>query len=191
MLVIPSSHYSQLNEIMSLIFDLKPKSVLDVGIGFGKYGVLCREYLELWGKKKNYYRAFWTVIIDGIEIFEPYITPLHRFIYDNLYIGNAVYILPTLNRDYDLILLIDILEHFSFDNGKKLIKLCIEKGRNLIISTPRNIGSQKEVFENPFEEHIFQWTQDLFNSFLGSFKGLKYSFVPHKRSLIVYIKDIR
>ena len=31
-----------------------PSSVLDIGTGFGKYGLLCREYLELWDGRENY-----------------------------------------------------------------------------------------------------------------------------------------
>jgi len=41
---MPSSHLLQLNEIMQLIFLTKPQSLLDIGVGFGKYGVLAQEY---------------------------------------------------------------------------------------------------------------------------------------------------
>ncbi|MBA7570185.1 hypothetical protein ES708_11933 [subsurface metagenome] len=33
---MPSSHWYQLNEIMELIILTQPKSILDVGVGFGK-----------------------------------------------------------------------------------------------------------------------------------------------------------
>ena len=39
---------------MDIIIALKPFSVLDIGSGFGKYGVLCREYLELWDGRQEY-----------------------------------------------------------------------------------------------------------------------------------------
>ncbi|MBA7677027.1 hypothetical protein ES703_85275 [subsurface metagenome] len=39
---MPTSYYSQLNEIMELIVLTDPKSILDVGVGFGKYGFLSR-----------------------------------------------------------------------------------------------------------------------------------------------------
>ena len=45
---MPSSHYFQLNEIVDLIALTNPVKVLDIGVGFGKYGFLAREYLELW-----------------------------------------------------------------------------------------------------------------------------------------------
>jgi hypothetical protein len=42
---MPTSHPHQLNQIVELIMLTDPHSLLDVGIGFGKYGVLAREYL--------------------------------------------------------------------------------------------------------------------------------------------------
>ena len=39
---------------MDIIIALKPFSVLDVGTSFGKYGVLCRKYLELWDGRTEY-----------------------------------------------------------------------------------------------------------------------------------------
>ncbi len=134
-----SSHQHQLSDILELIIRTNPDTLLDVGIGFGKYGFLAREYLELWGT--NDYRK-WTKRIDGVEAFKEYLTPVHNYIYDNIYIGNALEILPELKSKYDLILLIDVLEHFEYEEGRELIQLCLQKGRNLIISTPKDIGSQ-------------------------------------------------
>ena len=44
----------QITDIMQLITIANPKSILDIGVGFGKYGYLSREYLEIWTKNKNY-----------------------------------------------------------------------------------------------------------------------------------------
>ena len=85
---MPSSHYFQLNEIVDLISLADPVKLLDIGVGFGKYGFLAREYLELWKDGGDYQK--WNRQIDGIEAFEPYITPVHQFIYNNIFIGNAL-----------------------------------------------------------------------------------------------------
>ena len=178
---MPTSHLYQLNEIVELIVLTNPTSVLDIGVGFGKYGFLAREFLEIWSDWENYLN--WKRRIDGIEIFEKYLTPVHKFIYDNIYIGNAIDILPNLNIKYDLILLIDVLEHFEYDEGIKLLKLCNQRGRNIIISTPINIGKKGEAFGNPYEVHKFQWTSRHFKKFKNSF------FVPNDLSLICYIGE--
>lgn len=93
---MPSSHYFQLNEIVDLIALTNPVKVLDIGVGFGKYGFLAREYLELWKDGGEYQK--WDRQIDGIEAFEPYITPVHKFIYNTIFIGNALDILPSLQE---------------------------------------------------------------------------------------------
>jgi predicted SAM-dependent methyltransferase len=57
-------------------------------------------------------------------------------IYDKIYIGDALNIVPTLDKKYDLILLVDILEHFDYDDGIRLLKMCEQQASNTIISTP-------------------------------------------------------
>ena len=96
---------------MELVVRSKPQSVLDVGVGFGKYGYLVREYLEIWGDGDQYDQ--WLRTIDGVEVFEPYIREVQRAVYNEVFIGNATEVLPTLEKQYDLILLIDVLEHFT------------------------------------------------------------------------------
>ena len=164
---------------MELIVLTKPQSVLDVGVGFGKYGVMSREFLELWDGRENY--TEWTRTIDGIEVFKGYLTPLHDFIYDKIYVGNAIEIIPTLKTNYDIILLIDVLEHLDYEAGIKLLKDCQKIGKNIIVSTPHDIGDQKDSFGNPFEIHKFQWRKKHFHQFKNKF------FIPNELSLICYI----
>ncbi len=178
---MPTSHLYQLNEIVELIVFTDPKSILDVGVGFGKYGFLSREYLELWDGREEYNN--WKRRIDGIEVFEGYLTPVHDVIYDHIYIGNALDILATLETNYDLILLIDILEHLDYREGIELLKECKKRGKNIIISTPENIGIQRDTFGNPLETHKFQWKEKHFDKFGNKF------FVDNAYSLICYIGD--
>jgi len=179
---LPTSHFYQLNEIMELIFYLKPKKILDIGTGFGKYGFLSREYLDIWGRQNHDFNEHYC-IIDGIEVFEKYITPVHDYIYDNIYIGNAKDLLPTLDKKYDLILLIDVLEHFDYDGGLKILSECKKVGRNIIISTPKDIGNQKGSRGNVFETHKFQWKKKHFEMYKKKF------FVSNNKSLIYFIGE--
>lgn len=155
---MPPSHFYQLNEIMELIVLTKPNRILDVGLGFGKYGFLCREYLDLLDGRQKI--NDWRRQIDGIEIFNAYITPLQEQIYNHIYIGNALDILPALKEPYDLILLIDVIEHFDRPDGERLFALCREHGRNIIISTPKIDMPQQDMFGNPlllFQKKLFSW----------------------------------
>ena len=44
---MPVIIHIQLTHCINKIIQLQPKSVLDVGCGFGKWGYLCREYLDV------------------------------------------------------------------------------------------------------------------------------------------------
>jgi len=176
---MPSSHYFQLNEIVRLVTLTNPRSLLDIGVGFGKYGFLSREYLELGDGRERYHD--WQRRIDGIEAFKKYITSAHKFIYDRIYIGDALDILPTLKKKYDLILLVDVLEHFNYRQGMKLLAECKNRGKNLIVSVPKNIGEQKAIFGNPFEVHKFSWQKKHFARFSKKF------FVKNQYSYIYYL----
>ena len=120
---MPTSHYFQINEIIHMVNYIRPVSVWDIGVGFGKYGMLLREYLKFWAPLDDLNVR--TGIIDGIEVFESYITPGQKYYYDSIYIGNALDILPTLYH-YDLILLIDVLEHLNQEDGHSLLVLCLK-----------------------------------------------------------------
>jgi hypothetical protein len=178
---MPSSHPHQLNEIAEMIMVAQPASMLDVGIGFGKYGFLAREYLEVWdGKNPN---GEWTHRIDGIEACKEYILDHHKIIYDNLYFGDALEILPTLQMRYDLLLASDILEHFDRDRGLKFLQACLARARNVIISTPHDSGKQMVESDNPFETHRSEWAWKDFAGFPNKFH------VANDVSLIVFIGE--
>ena len=138
---------------------LRPHSVLDIGIGYGKYGVLAREFLEFWLEYKPYEER--KIKIDGIEAFPQYVNAGHRYYYDDIHIGNALDLVPTLGQ-YDLILIIDVLEHFTEKDGLELLRQCKSKGKHILVSTPLDIGDQGAVFGNEFERHRFQWKKKHF-----------------------------
>lgn len=177
---VPTSYPHQLNQIVNLIRYTKPQSVLDIGVGFGKYGMLAREYLEFGSTETGY--GEWTHRIDGIEAFGDYLTPLHDYIYDEVFVGNALEILPTLEQRYDIILLIDVLEHFERDDGLRLLELMRERGRNYIVSTPRHAGPQGAEYGNEWETHRSQWHP-------RDFRGKDSFVVPTRRSILAYAGD--
>lgn len=160
---MPTSNFFQINQIIQTIFHLKPNSLLDVGVGFGKYGFLAREYLELWDGRDDYDQ--WVRRIDGIEVFPDYLTPIHNIVYDNIYVGDALDLVPALDGQYDLVLLIDIIEHFTHDEGRQLLSDCLNVGSNVLIATPKDITQQETTFDNPYERHRSQWQKWHFEAF--------------------------
>jgi len=145
-----------LTYICSKIIEFKPKSVLDIGIGFGKYGFLSREYTDI-----HYGNHFeWKTKIDGIEAFEKYITKLQKIIYDNIYIGDATKIIKTLDL-YDLILSVDMLEHLEKKQGMTLLQDIKEHCKQAIISLPMYPSQQKYgKYKNKFGPHRSIWIEE-------------------------------
>jgi len=172
---MPTSHPLQLDAVVGIVVTAAPRSLLDVGTGFGKYGILAREYLDPANFARQGGRG---VRIDGIEVFEPYVTPVHRFVYDRLYIGDAVPVLRTLDTKYDLVLLIDVIEHLEREAGIELLRECARVGRNVLISTPKDIGDQGAEFDNPAEVHRTQWRREDFRAIGECF------FLPNRLSVI-------
>jgi peptidylprolyl isomerase len=133
-------------------------SVLDIGIGFGKFGFLAREYTDV--RLGRYFN--WQTRIDGIEIFEKYVTPLQRQIYDNIYIGNAIDLLPTLGK-YDMIICSDMLEHLNENDGVFLLDAIEKKSGFAMIVTPVRVLQQEAIYDNEHERHISSWPKETLN----------------------------
>lgn len=133
-----------------------PTSILEIGCGFGLYGVLARQYMDVFGARVPYGKR--ATRIDAIEVYEPYISPLHASVYDNVYIGDAVDILQKMDAaSYELILLIDVLEHFDKERGEMLLSECRRVADYSIIVVPYPPGPQGTVFGNEHEAHLSAW----------------------------------
>src|SRR5262249_3434676 len=60
---------------------------------------------------------------------------------------------------YDLVLLIDVLEHFEPAEAAKIAVECGRVGKVAIISTPRQFWPQGDSWGNPYERHRSLWTR--------------------------------
>ena len=157
---MPSSLVCQISSIVRIVTVLSPKSVLDIGPGFGKYGVLCREYLDVNGgwQETPSYPPPWRTTIDCIEVWPQCVSPIHRYVYDNVFVGNAMEVLPRLGKgSYDIALVLDVLEHFSAEEGAEFMALALEVARLAIVSVPRTEMPQEAAFGNDYERHRSYW----------------------------------
>jgi hypothetical protein len=157
---MPTSVYYQITPIIEIILALRPSSILDIGAGTGKYGLLIREYLDIWGQKgARYDRSLWKHRIDAVEAYEPYITPVYEYVYNEIFVGDVMEIIHKIPHFYDLALLIDVLEHIEKMQGKHLLKLLTCKSQTILISVPRKVRPQEAIFGNPYEIHRSEWTK--------------------------------
>lgn len=122
------------------------QTVLDIGCGSGTYPQLLKD--------KNYNWA-------GIEIYAPYIEKYNlRDIYSNMICGDVT---KLLLPDADCVILGDVVEHLTKEDGIQLMAEVDAKFRHVVISIPINYP-QGKIGGNPFEEHKSIWTWDEINN---------------------------
>ena len=110
--------------------------ILDVGPGLGTYSNLLRGF----GYK-----------MDCIEIWEPYV---HEFNlkekYDNVFIGN---VMDFDISEYQFIILGDVLEHLTKEDGIKLLEKIHILGKRCLVAIPYTM-EQGEYDGNVYETHL-------------------------------------
>jgi hypothetical protein len=167
---MPTSQYRVISSILDkirVVHRSKPiESVLDVGIGFGKYGYLIRELLDI--RFKRYEKKSWLTRIDGVEIFPNYITLCHEYIYNKIYYGDIYGVSSTLDN-YDLVLLFEVLEHMPKERGKKVIKELYKRTNKLFMcSFPDHFkGGEGADWTNKYEEHKCLWIKQDVEDIVG------------------------
>jgi len=149
---MPTSDPNVIPVVIGKVMEFKPKSILDVGVGFGKYGILCREYLEIW-QNHVYKPAEWKTKIIGIEAFYGYANFIHKIAYDGMIYGNVMDHLEELGK-YDLVIIADVMEHLFPEEGEALLKAI---KNHYIVTTPKVTTGQGAEFDNPYEVHKSNW----------------------------------
>lgn len=150
---MPSSLPATIQHIIKFYEKELPSRILDVGFGWGKYGLLAREYLN---GKVDLER------LDGIEVWKPYIGPIQRAIYDNIYEIDVRNFVPEIN--YDLVLMVDVIEHMDKSDGLEVFNKLRSITKYIIVSTPMGFSYQGEEFNNPYEVHRSGWMPNEFDN---------------------------
>jgi len=179
---MPTSWYQAISVILDKVLEENPESILDIGVGFGKYGVLLREAIDI--PYYRYTKESWKIRIDGVEAFEYYKNPIHEYIYNEIYYQPIEKCIDSLGK-YDVIMMIDVLEHFEKETGKELLqKLVLHANKAVIISTPVNPARQDQYMGNTFEAHKSKWFVNDFQYF-----DMQYSLIDisNNQALIVKI----
>jgi len=155
-MIVPGSNWCGLEHAIDFIVDCDPKTVLDIGVGFGKWGFLSRMYLDVY--KVRWHPRDWQVKIAGIEVFGDYVEPHQRYLYDRVVVGDILDIAPTLAKQ-GLVIACDVLEHLPKDRGLELVDHLRSISDSLLFGIPYGPGWQRVgTPENPKEAHISEWS---------------------------------
>lgn len=154
-----TSYAEQIPQIIHVVQQLRPRRVLDVGKGFGKYGLLLHEFAGLDTSKRVEpslpLKMQSSLTIDAVEIDSDLILPHLDQLYSEVFFGDVTEIQNRLPR-YDLILMVDVIEHIAKPKGEKLLSEWIRRGEAVLISTPISFFRQ-HLFQSPHEEHVSYW----------------------------------
>jgi len=180
---MPISRPDSIPLVGEIIWGKNPKTILDIGVGFGLWGVLFRAWTDIRMSELEPARYNkWKTIIDGIEIHPDYVNKCWE-IYDSVMVGDAIKLLEVMSRKYDHIHMGDVIEHMDKTPGKELLCLAaahLTPGGSITVVTPNGYRSQGPVLGNVHERHQCGWTADDFKE-----AGATHVWITHANDLLV------
>jgi hypothetical protein len=154
-----TSFIEQVPTIIHVLRQLNPRSVLDVGKGFGKYGFLLHEYVGIDHAKRPDPRRTMAqqsrIAIDALDANPAYQWPHVAQFYRHCYLGRVEELCDGLPA-YDVVLMADVIEHIEKTAALRVVELFLARGSTLVVSTPRTFF-QQELFESAHERHLSFW----------------------------------
>lgn len=149
---MPSSNLAIALDVLAMVDQVPHRTVLDVGPGYGKYGLLLMEYLNVKPE-----------LIDAVEAEGSYVEKhrLDRHPWYGTVLGgvDVLDLTPKRLAHYDVVLMIDVIEHI--DKAKALALLDRIVG-HVVIATPVDFFEQ-HVHGVPSEDHVSHWTAEDFD----------------------------
>jgi hypothetical protein len=176
---MPLSIWQGMEDCLQAITERRPRAVLDAGIGFGLWGHLLRQYLDVWSGRIH--PEQWTTRIDGIEIAESRVQAHARYLYSNVYIGDIRELVPARAeaQRYDVILFGDVLEHLPKNDALALLEASLRlAGSLVVVRIPMGEGWRREGREPP-DHHRSQWSPDDFMDYPATLRLYDYIGNPY------------
>lgn len=119
--------------------------ILDLGCGFGAAGQVL-----------NYNRVH---EFTGIDIYKPYLKVCRKGKYYKKIINADITKLKLKKNSFDVILLLQVIEHLDKSIGERLLRQAIKAAKRcVIVSVPNGHCSQEEYDGNIHQKHLSVWT---------------------------------
>jgi 2-polyprenyl-3-methyl-5-hydroxy-6-metoxy-1,4-benzoquinol methylase len=152
-----TSFLDNIPTIVRAVVDTKPKRILDIGAGFGKFGLLIREALLSKQAEAGDMNPVADFKIDACESAD-YFLGQRAFdrIYDTIISDDIRLQDAHFFEQYDLILLIDVIEHWPKEDYLAFMEK-IPATTKTLISTPKEVV----FYEQPYygiDKHQTQFT---------------------------------
>lgn len=158
---MPLSSAANLTPVLMHVLHLnpRPQHILDLGCGFGLYGAALRQYMDI--GEGRLAKDQWTIDIRGVEGFFDYRNPLWE-LYNRVWrldFGRGEGDSWFFYKRYDLVLMLDCLEHLEKTKGFELVEYLLKNNNRVIVSVPKTVLPQGAVNGNAFEVHRSEWSE--------------------------------
>ena len=140
--------------ITDTVLALSPRSVVDLGMGTGKYGYMLREQHDL--ALMHGGNEPWRLRLVGVEGYAEYVGDVQRLLYDEVVISDVRGYLAETEEHFDVALALDILEHFTPRDGEAFLGAALDHAKHVVVMTPRHYYRQ-DAHVNPLEHHRSWW----------------------------------
>lgn len=144
---MPTSNLHIAPMVLQLVRDTGAQTVLDVGPGWGKFGVLLREYAGV-------------EHVDAVEKWAPYVKAHGlKGIYRAVVVGDVCDLPDEILAGYDVVLMSEVLEHIDRDAATELLNRI---PGHVVLSTP--VRWHQQAHEVPTEVHRSLWSAEDFRA---------------------------
>lgn len=158
-----TSFPSNIVPILQAVVDTRATKIIDIGVAWGKYGLLIKEAIaSVRSESGDLSPDMKDLIIGGVESGEYFYNKPHiHEIYDPLYCEDMFKIDPFIYSQYQLVLLIDVIEHHS---KEKIHEFLSNIKTRILISTPKNTVMYTHRHYD-IDVHVSQWTPEDFKQY--------------------------
>lgn len=114
--------------------EISPSSVLHVGVGFGKWGMIVRDVCD--EAAGRVHRENWRVRLEGIEPVPAHVEEHQRLIYDYIHTGDGAQVMEDMKEPWDLIVIDESVAGWPHDFRRRVVRRALELGRNVLVLAP-------------------------------------------------------
>lgn len=125
--------------------DVLPDRLLDVGLGFGRWGILAREVCD--SERGRIRSENWRTHIEAVTATPNQVEEYHHFFYDQIHVIDPVEYLETITDQWDLIVIDQISRDLPAIRWRRLMDASLQQAAYVLVLTP--ISAEVQADESP------------------------------------------
>jgi Capsular polysaccharide synthesis protein len=134
--------WQQIPFCVEAITEVSPQRVLDVGLGFGRWGMLIREFCEAPEDATD--NKNWRVHLEGLETSRSNVEDYYHYFYNQIHIEKSPEYFLSMTDTWDMIIFGDVLNRWNKENAEKRLNKALEISDYVLISNSINNRSSDD-----------------------------------------------